>query len=121
MSNDEKFAKTIDDEELDEVAGGTANEILKDFKFMRDLGIDGANLSKKGVKQIKKEFGNYNHASAFANERLWEDVGIEVDYAEGKNKYIVSGSKNKAEISRNDAMIYAMRAKGKYLNLENYI
>ena len=44
MSNDEKFAKTIDDEELDEVAGGTANEILKDFKFMRDLGIDGANL-----------------------------------------------------------------------------
>ena len=95
MSNDEKFAKTIDDEELDEVAGGTKAENAKDVKFLKALGL----------------YKEMNDSNVCGNiQTAWFRAGI---FAFSSN------SPDKA--NRNDAMIYAMRAKGKYLNLEDYV
>ena len=116
MSNDEKFAKTIDDEELDEVAGGTANEILKDFKFMRDLGAVNGKLTKKDSENARDSFENYNNQK-LPTYYAWRDFGIYASGNDGKNTYKKGGE----FISRNDAMIYAMRQQNKYLNLEDYI
>ena len=107
MSNDEKFAKTIDDEELDEVAGGTKAEAAKDAKFLKALG----SYSEKEINTFE---GNV--------ESSWGNLGIVADvYPQQQDKYKNTYKKDGVKISRNDAMIYAMRAKGKYLNLEDYV
>ena len=43
---EDKFAKTIDDTELDKVAGGTRAENINDVKFLRAMG-NGINLTKR--------------------------------------------------------------------------
>ena len=102
---DEKFTKTIDDEELDEVAGGNLSETAKDIKFLNALGLN--------VKD------NFQVVDA------WSHVGINHTYYgdKNKNRYVVDDEKTarKKIISRNDAMIYAMRQQNKYLNLEDYV
>ena len=119
MSNDDKFTKTIDDAELDEVAGGTKAETAKDVKFLSSL---------LGIKIDPKKL-NANTLEGNAVSKAWCQVGgIEMipghfiaysktNIVETKNTYKKGGK----EISRNDAMIYAMRKQNKYLNLEDYI
>jgi len=46
MANEEKFAKSIDDEQLDQVAGGTTQEMQKDIKFLNAIG---AKLNKNAT------------------------------------------------------------------------
>lgn len=105
MANEEKFAKTINDETLDEIAGGNRSETAKDIKFLKKLGLD----VKDNLQVVD----------------AWSKVGIEnTYYAEDKhkNKYeLINEKGRRVKISRNDAMIYAMRKQNRYLNLEDFI
>lgn len=104
MPNDDKFAKIIEDENLDAVAGGTIQEFQKDIKFFNALGAD--MVRKQRTLQRVKD--------------TWEGLGIEnkiSDNPKVKNQYFKDGK----EISRNDAMIYAMRTLQKYADLERFI
>ena len=106
MSNDEKFAKTIDDEELDEVAGGTKAENAKDVNFLKALGL----------------YKEMNDSNVCGNiQTAWFRAGIFAFSSNSSDKANSYKQKGGKAISRNDAMIYAMRDQNKYLNLEDYI
>ena len=113
MANEDKFAKTIDDEELDEVAGGIGARLDKDIKFLRDLGV--ARLDKNSSKD--------------AVEMSWITVGgiRAVFNKSGDSSLYYQPIENpttkikRLPISRNDAMIMAMRKQNKYLDLEKYV
>jgi len=115
MATDEKFAKNLDDEQLDEVAGGTKAEMKKDIAFLNAIGEEkGVNLSK--------------NATAQQIEAAWELVGYygnpstdkpnEYGDASSKAAQILDGGKS---ISRQDAMILAMRKTKKVVNLDDYL
>ena len=111
MSNDDKFTKTIDDEELDEVAGGTKAETAKDIKFLSNL--LGKEIDTSDGSAIKESWKKVGGIEMFPGHvKYSKDKRVEL-----KNTY----KKNNQYISRNDAMIYAMRQQNKYLNLEDYI
>ena len=59
MANEDKFSKSIDDDQLDEVAGGTAAELQKDIKFLNAIG---AKLDK--------------NATSEQLENAWGEVGV---------------------------------------------
>ena len=115
MADNDKFSKTLDDENLDEVAGGTIKEFQKDFKFFQDLGLADKNV----ILNFKFE------ENIMDVQNLWRSVGIiqgnKGSNPENENNYMTNVNDKATRISRQDAMIYAMRNKNKYLNLEDYI
>lgn len=112
MTNEDKFAKTIDDENLNAVAGG-ASDMAKDIRFLHDVGVQNINKnsSMDDVKSAWKRFG----ISAYfkGNNSLYTKPMENPEQYKGRYK--------RDGISRNDAMIMTMRKQNKYLNLENYI
>ena len=97
MSNDEKFAKTIDDEELDEVAGGTKAENAKDVKFLKALGL----------------YKEMNDSNVCGNiQTAWFRAGIFAFSSNSSDKANSYKQKGGKAISRNQ---------NKYLNLEDYV
>jgi len=105
--DEDKFAKEIDDDRLDEVAGGTRAEMEKDIKFLnaigKDFGID-----------LEEEPPRYYVIKAWEKIMGAEDVSL---YTVDENSYIKNGER----ISRQDAMIDAMRAAGKFVDLDQYL
>lgn len=120
MSNEEKFAKTIDDENLDEVAGGNDREIINDFKFIKalepksNLGV----IKASELKQLDKMYGDYGHLDIYMNAALGWFGNYSVEYKKNGQNIYKRGDK---VISRNDMLIELMRDKKKYLNLEDFI
>lgn len=112
MANQDKYAKTIEDENLDAVAGG-ASDMAKDIRFLQDLGVQNINKnsSMDDVKSAWKRFGISAHFKG--NSSLYSKPMENPEQYNGKYK--------RNGISRNDAMIMTMRKQNKYLNLENYI
>ena len=116
MANEDKFTKTIDDEQLDEVAGGTEKEIAKDIAFLNAIGKDyGINLTEesrpKDIKQAWNTFGiagspNYKEGELNAYKKYHEDILI---------------TAREQRMSRQDAMIEAMRKTGKFVDLGRYL
>jgi len=116
MSNEDKFAKTIDDDELDHVAGGTAKELDKDIAFLNEIGKD------HGVS-VTKNSTNFKILST------WRQFGVEnfprFDLEGFKNvssEYRVEKENGETPtVSRQDAMIWAMRKAGKVVDLDKYL
>lgn len=107
MSNEDKFSKTIEDEDLDVVAGGTNSEVIKDINFLHAININVEQFySSKGINTNKIE-------------EAWLNAGISADLSSGKTKNEYRSKGN--HVSRQDAMIYAMRNRNKYVDLEKYI
>ena len=107
MANEDKFSKSIDDDQLDQVAGGTTQEMQKDIKFLnaigKDFGID-----------LEEEPPRYYVIKAWEKIMGAEDVSLcTVD----ENSYIKNGER----ISRQEAMIEAMRKTGKFVDLDQYL
>jgi len=106
---DDKFAKSIDDEQLDEVAGGTAKEIRKDVAFLHTLGIK---FRKDGITDADIIRG-------------WKEVGIAAIFDDhDENDYGLpahSRGEDPIPISRQDAMILAMRKTKKVVDLDDYL
>ena len=112
--NKDKFAKTIDDEQLDEVAGGTKAETQKDIKFLNAIGKD------LGIKLDK-------NATPDQVSDAWIDVGITAILSLDKNAYGVISVNSKdrriesVNFSRQDAMIEAMRKTKTFVDLDEYL
>jgi len=112
MTKEDKFSKTIGDEQLDEVAGGTSKEIEKDAKFLKELGYD-----------IEK------NTSATQIYNTWLELGIVCNpHSSNKNTYAQAVEYNNGDdlrsgvtYSRQDAMIIAMRNSQKVVDLDNYL
>ena len=107
MANEDKFSKTIDDEQLDEVAGGTRAETQKDIKFLNAIG---AKLDK--------------NASEEQVQTAWEELGVEVlAVSKDDNKSVknTTYSDGNAYVTRQDAMIEAMRNAKKFVDLDEYL
>lgn len=102
--------KSLSDAELDTVSGGTFNELERDVKFLKKLGIK-AEYYRNPI---------LHNRGAIA--KAWNEAGdIQVWsgnlHPDKSNNYM----KDSKPISRQDAMIYAMRKQNKYLNLEDFI
>ena len=104
---EDKFAKTIEDDELDEVVGGTVSDFVKDFKFLNALGVADKDLNDKDIIEAanaKNTCWTYRGITCFPNEN-------------GSNRYM----RDDIEISRQDALIYVMRKAGKLVDLDKYV
>ena len=114
MANEDKFAKTIDDEQLDQVAGGTAAELQKDIKFLNAIGKD------LGIKLDK-------NATSEQLENAWGEGGVIAGVSKKKenNNYgevlISNDDWQGVQFSRQDAMIKAMRKTKKFVDLDQYL
>lgn len=116
MANAEKFSKTIDDDELDQVAGGVTKEMKKDIQFLCDLKLADANAKDRVT----------NHDDQALLKKIWEKVEIsyivdnqEQSHYRTKATYDITSLAG-WNISRQSAMIYAMRATKKVVDLDNY-
>jgi len=117
MANAEKFSKAIEDEQLDEVAGGTIEEMKKDIKFLKAMGF-----------KFSKNATQWDVYSA------WREVGValdmETDTANNENEYkkVLKAADESCSIcvagntiSRQDAMIIAMRNAKVVVDLDKYL
>ena len=103
--NADKFSKSIDDDQLDEVAGGFKGETQKDIKFLNAIGKD------LGIK-LDKNAGKWHVIDA------WEKIGIAVaTHTDDENDYY----KDRVILTRQDAMIEAMRKTKKFVDLDKYL
>jgi len=109
--NEDKFSKSIDDEQLDQVAGGTRAEIQKDIKFLNAISED-----------FVLDFDLYEDSNIEDIAEAWKAVGVVTSLDHKKpNSYEQHYSLKNVEISRQDAMIEAMRATGKFVDLDQYL
>ena len=113
-----KFAKSIDDDQLDQVAGGTRAETQKDIKFLNTIGKDMEIALPPNLDLSSKE----NKAKLV---QTWFQLDVLFD--PDKNIYYELGKNSEGEeivtkqISRQDAMIVAMRANRKIVDLDQYL
>jgi len=117
MSTEDKFAKNIDDDELDNVAGGITEEMQKDIQFLYDLklaDLDAKNRVEKNDDEVTLK-------------KLWARVYVSylVDN-KGQSHYRDTFVRDETSLagsrmSRQGAMIRAMRATRKVLDLDNYL
>ena len=112
-----KFAKEIDDEQLDEVAGGTRSEIQKDIKFLNTIGKD-MEISLPPNLDLSSRANKAKLVQTWLQLDVLFDPDRNIYYEYSENL----GGKAKVEkISRQDAMIVAMRANRKIVDLDEYL
>jgi len=117
MANEDKFSKTIDDEQLDEVAGGTKAELQKDIKFFNAIGKDlGLNDLDEGSSA--EDVAEYWKAAGVGYQKIFSR---QKPNSYKSNSYELCYNLKNVEISRQDAMIEAMRATGKFVDLDRYL
>ena len=109
MANEDKFSKTIDDEQLDQVAGGTASEIKKDIAFLNAIGIK-VDKNEYDINKLRAAWKQVEvNSYAFYDSKL-------------KNGYSAGDTlEDYQQLTRQDAMIEAMRATGKFVDLDQYL
>ena len=111
MANEDKFSKTIDDEQLDEVAGGTKAEIQKDIKFLNAIG---AKLDKNATPdQVIDAWEKMGVVGYINDEKSSENDYYKYD----KNAALWLGE----ALTRQDAMIEAMRHTKTFVDLDQYL
>jgi len=93
------------DEQLDEVAGGFKDEIQKDIKFLNAMGVKLEKIaSEEDVDKAWQKMG-------VVTETFWDaDKSVKNDYYQ-----------NGVAISRQEAMIEAMRKTKKFVDLDQYL
>jgi len=104
--NEDKFSKSIEDEQLDEVAGGTKVEMSDDIAFLNAIGGNEIKLFPNATPEEVQE--------------AWGLLGIDCTYHEKKPNYY-ERDYDVGSITRQDAMIEAMRATGKFVDLDQYL
>jgi len=111
--NADKFSKSIDDEQLDEVAGGTRAEIQKDIKFLNAIGAKlNKNVDAGQVDDAWLAVDVYAHTILDADKSATNEYyKYDEDDEDGMGP----------AISRQDAMIEAMRKTGKFVDLDKYL
>ncbi len=97
--SEEKILKSeeLNDEQLDEVAGGTREQMYSDIEFFKKLGMD-----LPDVRQLK-----IRHVGDVVME-AWKEIGIHCDYSPSRivgNRYFLNGE----EITQDQAKIHALR------------
>jgi len=117
--NEEKFAKSIDDKQLDEVAGGTRAEIQKDIKFLNAIGIKvDENASIDDLENAWKQVCIGGFASSHIKNIYAKAAEIGPDHPWYGEKEI---NKVLKQTTRQDAMIDAMRKTKKFVDLDQYL
>jgi len=112
MANREENIKKINaeleqlnDEQLEQIAGGTYNETAADTRFLNDL----AGLCDRfGATKAFFQFGTVSGEAV----KGWNQIGISVDTSwGGSNRYFKDGQ----ELTRREAFQYACEKYGKKL------
>lgn len=107
MASEDKFAKTIGDDELDNVAGGTQKELQKDIAF----------LNKMGCKLDP-------NADAAKVRKAWYDLDIGLkNHDKEENSYLTYEKHGEEgyKHTRQNAMIWAMRKAKQVVDLDEYL
>ena len=106
MIDEKKLANAaMSDEELDQVAGGTASEIADDSRFLNSL---------NGSTDRYGSFRTFWGAGHEEIKNAWASLGIETDLDSstgGDNKYYLNGQ----EITQEQARQHAMKVTGHYM------
>ncbi|MBQ7477182.1 MAG: hypothetical protein IJT06_07295 [Selenomonadaceae bacterium] len=102
--SEEKILKSeeLNDEQLDEVAGGTMQQIYSDVEFLKKLGMD---LDLPDVRQLRQL--EIRHVGTVVQE-AWKEIGIHCDYSPYRivgNRYFLNGE----EITQDEARIHAIK------------
>ena len=93
----------LKDEQLDMVAGGTTREINKDIEFLKAIGLMRPDQNDKTTMK-----------------RAFAQSGISVIFHDGDdlaNEYYLNGG----QITRENALKYAMEKSGQNVNINNYL
>ena len=108
-----KWFDAMSDDQLEQVAGGTYNEVAGDSRFLNDLGTG---CDRYGPGRAFFEYANFSKETA----QHWSKFGISVDTSwGGANSYFHDGK----SITRREAMLIAAEKKGvdiKNLNFTDY-
>ena len=107
---EDKFADEImSDEELDNVAGGTAGQMADDSRFLNSL---------NGSTDRYGSFRTFWGTGLNEIKNAWASLGIELDPNCGAcdNKYYLNGQ----EISQEQARQHAMKVTGHYMNRSDW-
>ncbi len=107
------FANKLDEKNLNMVAGGSAGETADDSRFLNVL-LRGRNGQCDRYGEFRIRMQDHDHEIREA----WASVGVEASIHSGnaftsgsKNVYKINGT----QVSRYDAMQYAMKVVGKQL------
>ena len=114
MNNKNFDEELLPMEELDQIAGGTVQEISLDIEFLRDIGF---NIKWKSTSYIHENF------SEVARElrATWNQVGVQCkEISDSDYKKNVYGDRNGNPILRKDAMERAMKFTGVTVDLAKY-
>ena len=110
MANEDKFAdEKLTDDELNNVAGGTLNELANDSRFLNVL-LHGTDKYHQCDRY--GEFKMFWSRQARKDlKKAWYSLGIEIEHNFSENTYMLNGKK----ISRADAWAHAESLVGKHL------
>ena len=112
MAKEDKFAdEMLNDDELDQVAGGTCYETADDSRFLNVL-LRGTKYHQCDRYGATKMF--FCHSAVVDLNNAWKSLGVELRARTGfimKNKYKLNGK----EISRDEAWAHAEKLVGKHL------
>ena len=104
MATEDKFAdEMMSDDELDNVAGGEAMQMVYDSRFLNSLN---GSCDRYGDFKISFSAGAYNDEI----EKAWATVGIKAEVSSGlggfgkSNKYYLNGQQITQEQARQHAM-----------------
>ena len=105
----------MSDEELDKVAGGNAQEMANDSRFLNSLN---GSCDRYGENRIMFSAGYFNEEI----EKAWATVGIKAEVSSGaggfgkRNKYYVDGQ----QITQEEARQHAMKVTGHHMTEKDW-
>jgi len=112
MAKEDKYAdERLTDEELDGVAGGEAEQMADDSRFLNSLN---GSCDRYGDGKIMFSAGSYNEEI----EKAWSTVGIKAKVSSGlggfgkENKYYLNGQ----QITQEQARQHAMNVTGHHMS-----
>ena len=124
MSKTEKMRKlfadkALDVEQMDDVAGGTYQDIADDSRFLNVL-LQGhpAQPDRHGETKLELAYDSDNAPRYAEIKNAWKAVGVDVKIKDDDvgNKYSINGQK----VTREMAMNHAMKVMGKQLQRSDW-
>jgi hypothetical protein len=109
--------KALDVEEMENVAGGSADQVADDSRFLNVL-LRGhpAQCDRYGEKKIKLDYANNDRRFAEI-EAAWKVCGVEAKVKKSyANHYYIDGF----EVTQSQAMNHAMKVMGKQLKKSDW-
>ena len=109
--------KALDVEEMENVAGGSADQVADDSRFLNVL-LRGhpAQCDRYGEKKIKLDYANNDRRFAEI-EAAWKVCGVEAKVKKSyANHYYIDGF----EVTQSQAMNHAMKVMGKKLKKSDW-